>query len=99
MAQRLDNAASDVTDSLRDKANDVKNNVQQLSKVARDVANEAFVNFRDNAENYLDKGRTMARDLEGQFVRQIRSNPVRSLLIASGVGIALGLILRSGSKK
>jgi ElaB/YqjD/DUF883 family membrane-anchored ribosome-binding protein len=67
-----------------------------LGRVARDVASETYENLRENATEYLDKGQTLLKDFEGQFMRQIRAHPMRSLAIATGVGVILGAILKRG---
>lgn len=79
---------------LREKAGDVKSDVQELGRIARDVASETYENLRENASEYLDKGQTLFKDFEGQFTRQIRAYPMRSLAIAAGVGLIFGAILK-----
>lgn len=96
MSQRYNENNAGLGESLREKVDDARTNVKELGRMARDVASETFENLRENAGEYLDKGRTLAKDFEGQFIRQIRTYPIRSLAIAAGVGLIFGVLMRRG---
>jgi ElaB/YqjD/DUF883 family membrane-anchored ribosome-binding protein len=48
---------------------------------------------REKAENLYHRSKDRALEMEGQFEDYVRERPVRSTLIAAGVGAGIGLIL------
>lgn len=61
--------------------------------------NEATAGYAGQASDLLNTAADYVRDIEPAQIktdlqRQVRSNPGRSLLIASAAGLALGILLR-----
>lgn len=83
----------------KEKIQEAKHDVQDLGRLAKDIANETVHNLRSNANEYVEKSRTMARDLQNQLSRQIRTNPFQSLLIALGFGALLGFFWKRSKRK
>jgi ElaB/YqjD/DUF883 family membrane-anchored ribosome-binding protein len=81
-------------DQLRGQAARVKDDVQELGAIARDVAREKYQELRSQADEYVKTGKDRAKQWESSFEDQIRAHPVRSIAIAAGVGLAVGLLLR-----
>lgn len=119
-AERIQDAAQDVTKELgevgrelRHKANEIrKEAVSQLNKAAESMRREVRANTEDSAAHKtadeVAKGLEKAahylnnRSLEQmgeEATKVVRRNPMRVMLIALGVGIILGLLLRGGDKK
>ena len=48
----------------------------------------------DKAHEYYERSREKAVEFEEQIEKYIREKPLQSVLIAAGVGVALGLLLR-----
>lgn len=46
----------------------------------------------ERAGDYMERGREAAHELGGAIEHQIRSQPTRSVLIAAGVGFAIGML-------
>jgi ElaB/YqjD/DUF883 family membrane-anchored ribosome-binding protein len=69
-------------DQLRAQATVIGHDVQELGHIAKEAAHET-----------LDVGRKRAQSLEKSFEEMIRENPVRSVLIAAGVGYAASIVL------
>lgn len=46
----------------------------------------------ERAGEYLERGREAAQKLGGVIEHEIRSQPSRSVLIAAGVGFAIGML-------
>jgi len=97
--QSLGNQSS--TDDLRRKAGDVKQSVQELGSVAkqaagekigelRDTASEKMGELRDSASEYYERGRDRMYEAEQTVEDYIREQPLKSVLIAAGVGFVLG---------
>ncbi|HKD36072.1 MAG TPA: hypothetical protein VKB78_04705 [Pirellulales bacterium] len=87
-------AARGMADTLRDKGRDVRDTVQQMGSSAKDMAQAGWENARDTASEYLDRGREKALELGESLEIQIRSRPIRSLLIAAGIGFLAGMLLK-----
>lgn len=81
-------------EQLRVQAARVKEDVQELGHVARDVAREKLHEIRTQADGYLKAGTEKAKQWEKSFEDSIREHPIRSIAIAAGVGVVVGLLLR-----
>lgn len=99
------------TDDMKHKANELKQNVQDLGNTARMAAQEQMHNIKQAAGHYMDQGREQlgalkgsaadymeqgrarAMQMERTLEHQIRSQPLRAVLIAAGIGLAAGILL------
>jgi ElaB/YqjD/DUF883 family membrane-anchored ribosome-binding protein len=90
------NEASDIsaTDQLREKASEVGQNVRELGGQAREAAREQYDRLRGRAEEYYDRGRERAMEWEQGLEEYVQEQPIKSLLIAAGVGMLLGFFWR-----
>ena len=68
---------------LRDKTAQVKRDLQELGSTAKIVAQEKWEEIRHGAVE-IEKG----------VEEGIRQHPIRSVAIAAGVGLVVGLLLR-----
>ena len=73
------------TDQLRDKATEVVGNL-------KDAASEQYEHVRDTAEEYYNQGRDRAQQWQHTLEDYVQEQPVKSLLIAAGVGVVLGIL-------
>lgn len=73
------------TSQLRDKASEVAGNL-------KDAASEQFEHVRDTAEEYYNQGRERAQQWQHSLEDYIQEQPVKSLLIAAGVGVVFGIL-------
>lgn len=73
---------------------DVRKVVSDLSSSAKDALSRA----RETAEEYYDEGVQKTRELGKSLERQVRDDPLKTLLVATGIaaaaGLTLGLLLR-----
>ncbi len=90
---RMDNP-SDVTQQLKDKASEAGQALKDKAGEMRDAAQEQFQNLRETAGQYYEDGRQRAMEWEQGVEEYVREQPVKSLLIAAGVGMLLGIIWR-----
>jgi len=75
-------------EELREKAAQVKRDLQELSSVAKEAAQEKWGDLKEGAV-----------ELEGKVENRIREHPIQSVLIAAGVGLLIGvLITRRGDR-
>ena len=80
------------TDQLRDKAAEVKHNVQEIGSIARDAAQEKVHEVRDVASQYIQQGRDKTQELTHNIEDYIRREPLKAVMIAAGVGAVIGLV-------
>jgi ElaB/YqjD/DUF883 family membrane-anchored ribosome-binding protein len=73
------------TGQLRDKAS-------EMAGQLKDVATEQYERARDTAEEYYDRGREKAQEWQQELEQYVQDQPIKSLLIAAGVGMILGII-------
>ena len=50
-------------------------------------------NIRQTAREYLERGKEKAIELEEGFEGLVQEHPIRSILIAAGVGAVIGMLL------
>lgn len=87
-------AAGSATDQLRETAAQVQKNVRDAGTQVRDAAQEKFNDLRDQASQYYEQGRESAKEWEHNLEQYVQDQPVKSLLIAAGVGLLLGFFWR-----
>lgn len=75
---------------LSGKARTVTQDIQELGGLARDMAQEQVEQLRASASGYLEEGRDNVQQLGRGFEQFIRRQPLKSILIAAGVGLVLG---------
>jgi len=89
----LDGKSASATEKLRTQAGTVREEVGQLGRLAKDATREKLGDARVTASDYYDKGRAKAEQVEAQLVDQIRAKPLKSILIAAGIGALFGLLI------
>jgi ElaB/YqjD/DUF883 family membrane-anchored ribosome-binding protein len=55
---------------------------------------EQYGHLRDQASEYYERGRDMAQQWEQNLEGYIQEQPIKSILIAAGVGLLLGVLLK-----
>jgi ElaB/YqjD/DUF883 family membrane-anchored ribosome-binding protein len=75
---------------LRKQATAVSKDLQAMGGTARDAAQEKLGQLRDNASEYFEQGRDKAHQVERTLAQFILDQPLKSILIAAGVGLLLG---------
>jgi len=74
------------------KARTVTQDIQELGGMARDMAQEKVDQLRASASEYCEEGRDTVQQVERSFEQFIRQQPLKSILIAAGVGLLLGAL-------
>ena len=86
------NAAQDAASQIKDKASEMASNVRDMGSQAYEAASEKYESARDAAAEYYQAGREKAMQWESQIESYVHEQPIKSLLMAAGVGIVLGMI-------
>jgi len=81
-------------DKLRDKVSETRDNIVDMGHLAKDAVQEKYHELRERASEKYSEGKEKMHDLEESLVRSVRESPMKSVLIAAGVGLALGFIWR-----
>ena len=85
---------STTSDQLGKQAMEVTKDLQEMGGIVRDAAQEKLGQVRENASEYYEQGRDKVHDVVCTFEQFVRQQPVKSVLIAAGVGWLLGRFLR-----
>ena len=88
-----DVAAAGSTDELRQHVKTVREDLGQLGRAAKNVAQEKLGEARRYADEHLDQGKQKASEIEDQLEEYIRNKPLKSVLIAAGAGALIGYLL------
>jgi len=64
--------------------------VQAMGGMAKDIAQEKLENLRASASEYKDQGRERVQQAERTIEQFIQERPVKSVLIAAGIGLFFG---------
>ena len=103
-ATRTSDSSGASTAELRQQTETIKEDIRKLGNIARDVAQdkldearqaatEAVESGRQKASDMLEKSRDKAGDVEDQMVEYVRNKPIKTVLIAGGIGLLLGAFL------
>ena len=81
---------STTSDRLGAQANEVSKDLKEMGAIVRDAAQEKLGQVRENATEYYGQGRDKVHGVACTFEQYVRERPVKSVLIAAGVGLLFG---------
>jgi ElaB/YqjD/DUF883 family membrane-anchored ribosome-binding protein len=81
---------STTRDRLGAQAQEVSKDLKDMGGIVRDAAKEKLGQVRENANEYYEQGRDTAHGAMSNFEHYVRERPVRSVLIAAGIGLLFG---------
>lgn len=82
------------TRTLGEQSHRVLDEVKELGNTALASASDAASRLRERGAAALETGKEKAVEAKGQFDSVVSENPVKSVLIALGIGAAIGYALR-----
>ena len=82
------------TRTLGEQSHRVLDEVKELGNTALASASDAASRLRERGAAALESGKERAVEAKGQFDTVVSDNPVKSVLIALGIGAAIGYALR-----
>ncbi|HUR28207.1 MAG TPA: DUF883 C-terminal domain-containing protein [Planctomycetota bacterium] len=80
--------------TLGEQSHRVMDEVKELGSSALASASEAANQLRERGASAYETGKQKAVEAKGQFEEIVGDNPVKSVLIALGIGAAIGYALR-----
>lgn len=80
--------------SSTEQSSGVAQNLRDMGQQVKEKAQEQFETLRQSASEYYEQGRDKAMEWEHNVEDYIREQPMKSVLIAAGVGLVLGFIWR-----
>ena len=86
------NQGESATANLRDTASQVGQQLRDVGSQVKDAAREQYNNLRDQASGYYDQGRQMVEQYTDSLEQYVQEQPIKSILIAAGVGVLLGIL-------
>jgi ElaB/YqjD/DUF883 family membrane-anchored ribosome-binding protein len=72
----------------------VLDSVRGLSTETKHMAKESVSQARDSMDDYVQQGKKRAKAVEKSLEERIRAEPMKALLVASGIGFLCGLVFR-----
>jgi ElaB/YqjD/DUF883 family membrane-anchored ribosome-binding protein len=81
-----------MTDTLRGTAEMAREQLQNAGAGACEAAHDAMDQVRDSAAEIYSEGRERVRGATASVEQCIRDQPLRSLLVAAGIGCLLGAL-------
>ena len=83
----MSNGPTKATEQFRETAAMAREDLREMGTLAKEAA-------REKAQEIYTRGREKTKQWEEGLESFVREQPVKSLLIAAGVGIALGILMR-----
>lgn len=83
-----------VGQTLRDAGSQISGQAKEQLDHLKTQATEYYEQGRERMQEYYDQGRDKAMEFEQNLEAYVREQPVKSLLIAAGVGCLLGILWR-----
>ena len=81
-------------EKLRDKLTETRENIVDMGHLAKEAVQDKFSELKDRAADKYGEGKEKVQEFEETLARRVREAPMKSVLIAAGVGMALGFLWR-----
>jgi ElaB/YqjD/DUF883 family membrane-anchored ribosome-binding protein len=102
---RLDNPSNQggagAVEQIKGKAQEAKEKLREMGSAAsqqvnelKESATEYYQQGREKAQEYYEQGRQKAMELEQNLEEYVREQPIKSVMIAAGIGLLLGILWR-----
>lgn len=80
------------SNTIADRAAAVADDFHEVGDAARQMAKDSVSAVRDTAMQYLDESRSRVQRLSDEIESRVTERPMKSLLVAAGIGFLLGAI-------
>jgi ElaB/YqjD/DUF883 family membrane-anchored ribosome-binding protein len=92
-ASEVKQNVADLGATAKKAAQEQVQNLKQTAGQYMEQGREQYESLKSSASDYVEQGRHRAMEMERTLESQIRSQPMRSVLIAAGVGMVAGILL------
>ena len=92
MATRSTNA-TEMRD-LREQIQQIRNEFKELSAISKELAAERASHLTDRTKDLYQTGLDKFTEVQDDVADRVRTNPMKSLLIAAGIGLVVGCLSR-----
>lgn len=75
-------------------ASTLVNDIEEVGRITKEAATEGLHHVQENMSEYLQKGQKKMMEVEKKVETQIQQYPLRALLIAAGVGLLIGFVVK-----
>jgi ElaB/YqjD/DUF883 family membrane-anchored ribosome-binding protein len=89
----IDSPTADAHQDLKDKANRLKDHIGQTANLAKDVASEGIKTAKETCSELYQSTVDQAGKVKDSTVGFVNENPIKTVLLAAGVGALVGLLL------
>lgn len=80
------------TERLFEQKKVVQDDVRELGDLAREAAAEKLGEARRQTEEYVEAKKERLHEMEDDLVEAVRRKPIKSVLVAAGVGALFGML-------
>ncbi len=81
-------------EKLRDKLSEARDSLVDVGHLAKEAVQDSFHSLKDRASTKYEEGREKFGEYRDHLAESVREAPMKSVLIAAGVGLALGFLWR-----
>jgi ElaB/YqjD/DUF883 family membrane-anchored ribosome-binding protein len=89
----IDSPTADAHQDLKDKANRLKEHIGQTANLAKDLASEGIKTAKETCSDMYQSTVDQAGKVKDSTVGFVSENPIKTVLLAAGVGALIGLLL------
>jgi ElaB/YqjD/DUF883 family membrane-anchored ribosome-binding protein len=79
-------------DTFAESASTLGQDIREVRDAAKRVATDSMGAMRETAHQFVDDGRSRVRALGDDVQAKVQAQPIKSLLIAAGVGALIGAL-------
>jgi ElaB/YqjD/DUF883 family membrane-anchored ribosome-binding protein len=87
----MSHAKNRVQAATERESNALAEGFQTATKAVKQLTGDGVDAVRETAHEFIDQGRAKAQELTESMEDRVREQPVKSVLIAAGIGFVLGL--------
>jgi ElaB/YqjD/DUF883 family membrane-anchored ribosome-binding protein len=81
-------------DRLREKVSETRHNIADMGHLAKETVQDKLHELKERAAGKYGEGKEKLNEMEESFVLKVRAAPMKSVLIAAGVGLVIGYLWR-----
>lgn len=83
-----------IQERFRDKAAEARTNLADMGHLAKEAVQEKLQDLKESAGEKIEGGKEKLHELGAALEQRVRAAPVKSLLLAAGVGAVFAFLWR-----